>query len=100
MNRNTHAVLMLILPFITVGCGTAPNSSTRAVTETVPAVFNSGSRSDRLIEHVADNSRHLTRLTPGYIYARLHHREDSEAISDAFDRMLVADVPACASGAD
>ena len=24
---------------------------------------------------------------------RLHHRQDSQAISDAFDRMLVADVP-------
>ncbi len=103
MNRITHAVLLLILPLLTVGCGTAPSTSTRGDTEPqttqppaiepVPAVFNSGSRSDRFIEHVADNSQHLTRLTPGYIYERLHHREGSEAISDAFDRMLVADVP-------
>jgi len=93
MNRITYAVLVLILPLLTVACNTTPDNSTRVVSEPVPVVFNSGSRSDRLIEHVADNSRHLTRLTPGYIYERLHHREDSEAISAAFGRMLVADVP-------
>ncbi len=93
MIRITNALLLLILPLLASACSTASSTSTQCATEPVPAVFNSGSRSDRLIEHVAYNSRHLTRLTPDYIYERLHHREDSKAISDAFDRMLVADVP-------
>jgi hypothetical protein len=92
MIRITHTVWLLILPLLTVSCATAPNTSTQPATEQAPAVFNSGSRSDRLIEHVAYNSRHLTRLTPDLLYERLHHRQDSEAISDAFSRMLVADV--------
>ena len=93
MNRIAHVVLLLTVPLLAVACATGPDTPKHAVAEPVPAVFNPGSRSDRLIEQVAENSQHLTRLTPGYIYERLHHRENSEAISDAFDRMLVADVP-------
>lgn len=99
MKRITLTLLLLILPMLPAACTTSPDTpdtpgtSQQPATEPAPAVFNSPSRSDTLIEHLADNSRHLTRLTPDYIYKRLHHRQDSKAISDAFDRMLVADVP-------
>lgn len=93
MNKITHVVLLLTLPLLMVACGSTPDTSTRAVGEPVPDVFSPGSRADQLIEHVAENSRHLTLLPPSYIYERLHHREDSQTISEAFDRMLVADVP-------
>ncbi|MEZ6192006.1 MAG: hypothetical protein R3C45_12070 [Phycisphaerales bacterium] len=99
MKRITLTLLLLVLPMLPAACTTSPNTpdspdtSKQATTEPAPAVFNSPSRSDRLIEHLADNSRHLTRLTPDYIYRRLHHRQDSKTICDAFDRMLVADVP-------
>ena len=97
MKRITLTLLLLVLPMLPAACTTSPNTpdspdtSKQATTEPAPAVFNSPSRSDRLIEHLADNSRHLTRLTPDYIYRRLHHRQDSKAISDAFDRLAPDD---------
>ncbi len=93
MSRITSAAILLVLPLLTLACTTKPSPTAQSTTGPATAVFNSGSRADRLIEHVAYNSRHLTRLTPDYLYQRLHHRDDSKAISDAFNRMLVADVP-------
>jgi len=93
MTRIISAALLLIFPLFTTACGTAPSASPQPAAEPCVAVFNSGDRADRLIEHVAYNSAHLTRLTPDYLYQRLHHRDNAQPIADAFNRMLIADVP-------
>ncbi|QDU71459.1 M15 family metallopeptidase [Mucisphaera calidilacus] len=95
---------LLTLTLVAAACsstqtGSAPTTADEAPTpaattqpRTTPSI-SAEKKAALLIDYLADNSRHLSRLTPGYIYERLHHREDSAAICDAFDRLLVAVVP-------
>ncbi|MEO0587694.1 MAG: D-alanyl-D-alanine carboxypeptidase family protein [Planctomycetota bacterium] len=93
-----RCLVCVIVGAVFVGCSTPP--------ETDPQVDVDGpmigalvaqpgtSRASALIESIADESPDISRLSPEYIYTRLMERADSQEISEAFDRLLVGDMPA------